>query len=85
MLWNAGQKRLTREAHDHLAESFMAFRDAGLDVMVNTGQAKSKGKWRLPSYIQSSPLPVRHSTSERDAMLIELGAMFPGSVRRSDS
>jgi hypothetical protein len=62
----------------------VAARDAALETLVSTGQAKPKGKWHLPPYIQPSA-PVRRSESDRDAMLRKLGTMFPGAMRRADS
>lgn len=92
MLWNAGQKRISREGRDRLAELFVAARDAAVDVLVTTGQAKPKGKWRRPSYIESETRSETRSETpaissgprpERDAMLAQLSAMFPSSVRRA--
>jgi hypothetical protein len=85
MLWNAGQARVAREGRERLAELFVAFRDAALDVLVNTGQAKPKGTWRQPPYIHSeAPQPLR-SPAIRDKELARLGVMFPGMVRKADS
>jgi hypothetical protein len=85
MLWNAGQARVAREGRERLTELFVAFRDADLDVLVNTGQAKPKGTWRLPSYVRSeAPAPLR-SPAIRDKELARIGAMFPGMVRKADS
>jgi hypothetical protein len=81
MLWNAGQKRIYREGRDRLAELFVAARDAAVDVLVTTGQAKPKGTWRRPSYIESEA-PRPRTTADRDATLAKIGAMFPDAVRR---
>jgi hypothetical protein len=87
MLWNAGQKRIAREGRDRLAELFVAARDAGMDVLVRSGQAKPKGTWRAPSYIQPDQAAQRPAAptglADRDAMLAQLGTMFPSSVRRT--
>jgi hypothetical protein len=89
MLWNAGQKRTSREGRERLAELFVAARDAGMDVLVKSGQAKPKGAWNLPGYIRPenrsenrSETPAISSGSDRDAMLAQLSAMFPDSGRR---
>jgi hypothetical protein len=84
MLWNAGQERVARESRERLTELFVAARDAALDVLVSTGQAKAKGSWRLPAYI-SSDRPSQRSPAARDATLAKLSVMFPGMVRRADS
>lgn len=85
MLWRAGQERTGREQRARLAELFTAARDAGLDVLVSTGQAKPVGTWHLPAYIRSeAPQPLR-SPAIRDAALAKLAAMIPGIVRRGDS
>jgi hypothetical protein len=83
MLWNAGQTRVSREGHDRLAELFVAARDAALDVLVSTGQAKPKGTWSRPPYIEATPPPPPRTAAlaDRDAMLAQLGAMFPGARR----
>ncbi len=82
MLWDAGQQRTGRESRDRLAERFFAARDAALDAMVATGQAKPmNGVWRLPAYARAAaPEPLR-SPAERDLALASLGARFPGMVR----
>jgi hypothetical protein len=85
MLWKAGQTRLEQEQRARLAEHFVASRDAALDVMVATGQAKSRGAWRLPSYVRGDSPARTGSPVQRDAILAKLGVMFPGMVRRSDS
>jgi hypothetical protein len=84
MLWNAGQKRVSRQGRDRLAELFVAARDAAMDVLVSTGQATPKGTWRRPSYIESEApqRPAAKTTADRDAMLAQLSAAFPNSVRR---
>lgn len=85
VLWKAGQQRVTRESRERLTELFVASRDAGLDVLVSTGQAKSVGTWRQPPYVRSSaPQPLR-SPAGRDATLARLSVLYPGIVRRSDS
>lgn len=83
MLWRAGQARVAREGRERLAERFIAGRDAALDVLVSTGQAKPRTTWRLPSYVDV-PEPSR-SPAVRDAALAKLGTMIPGLVRRTDS
>jgi hypothetical protein len=85
MLWQAGQKRLAREGRERLTELFVAARDAGLDVLVSTGQAKPKGAWRLPPYARPESTPSVRNPAVRDATLAKLGMMFPGMVRRGDS
>jgi hypothetical protein len=84
MLWNAGQERAAREQRARLAETFAAVRDAQLDVLVSTGQAKPTGRWGQPSYIEGRPEAVQslRSPAERDAALARLGMMVPGMVRR---
>jgi hypothetical protein len=86
MLWDAGQARVVREERARLAEMFAAVRDAQLDVLVSTRQAKPIGAWRLPSYVDARPAvrPV-HTPAERDAVLAKLGVLVPGMVRRRDS
>ena len=85
MLWNAGQERLSRERTVRLSEAFTAARDAALEVLVSTGQAKPVGSWKQPAYVRATrPQPVR-SPATRDAVLAKLGAMFPGIVKRTDS
>jgi hypothetical protein len=81
MLWQAGQERLERERSERLTGLFVTARDAGMDVLVRTGQAKPTGTWRLPSYIAAEE-PVR-TTTARDATLARLGGMFPGAVRKA--
>jgi hypothetical protein len=86
VLWRAGQERETREQKDRLVEAFVAGRDAALDALVNSGQVKAKGPWRLPSYVRRESTQQRTgSPVERDATLAKLGVMFPGMVKRSDS
>jgi hypothetical protein len=83
MLWNAGQRRISREGRDRLAELFVTARDAGMEVLVRSGQAKPKGTWRLPSYVQADgPQRPANPTADRDAMLAKLAGMFPDAVRR---
>ena len=84
MLWDAGQRRIAREQRERLAELFTASRDAALDVLVSTGQAKAKGAWRRPHYLTSDAQPSR-SPETRDRALASLALMFPGVVRRGDS
>jgi hypothetical protein len=84
MLWDEGQKRLARERRDRLAELFVAARDAELDVMVRTGQAKPRGPWSLPAYAAPPRAEVRRSPADRDRALAALGVMYPGIVRRAD-
>jgi hypothetical protein len=86
MLWSEGQKRLVRERRDRLTELFTASRDAALDVLVSTGQAKPKGAWALPSYARRpvGEAPQR-TPAERDRALAALAVMYPGVVRRTDS
>ena len=83
MLWQAGQERVAREGRDRLAELFLAARDAALDVLVSTGQAKPKGTWRLPSYLRSAAPAKKPTAPDRDAMLAKLAGMFPGNVTRA--
>ena len=85
MLWNAGQERLTRERNVRLAESFITARDASLDVLVSTGQAKPVGAWKQPPYVRAAKAQPVRSPATRDAALAKLGAMFPGIVTRLDS
>jgi hypothetical protein len=85
MLWNAGQERLVRERDARLAESFVTARDAALEVLVATGQAKPKGAWKQPPYIRSRWPDLVRGPATRDATLAKLGAMFPGIVKRLDS
>ena len=81
MLWEAGQRRLARERRERLAELFTAFRDAALDVLVSTGQAKPRGTWRLPAYARPERVEAVRTPAERDRALARLGALIPGSVR----
>jgi hypothetical protein len=81
MLWNAGQERLGRERTVRLAESFTVARDAALEVLVATGQAKPVGSWKQPLYIRASRPPVVRSPATRDTALAKLGRMFPGIVK----
>jgi hypothetical protein len=85
MLWDAGQERATREARERLAELFVASRDASLEVLVSTGQAKARGSWHLPTYVSAERTQRRGTPAERDAMLVRLGLLYPGIVRRADS
>ena len=83
MLWNAGQKRLTRERQGRLVEAYTAARDAGMDVLVSSGQAKPVGTWKQPAYIRAerSTTQAVRSPATRDAKLAELAALIPGIVR----
>jgi hypothetical protein len=85
MLWQAGQERIGRERNVRLAESFTAARDAAMEVLVATGQAKPVGSWKQPPYIRAAKGPVVRGPATRDAALAKLGAMFPGIVKRLDS
>ena len=81
MLWEAGQRRVARERRERLAELFTAARDAALDVLVSTGQAKAKGAWRLPAYARPPAGQRVRTPAERDRSLARLAALIPGSVR----
>lgn len=85
MLWDAGQRRMARESRERRTELFVAFRDAGLDVLVSSGQAKPKGAWRLPPYARPESMQSVRSPAARDITLAKLGMMYPGMVRRTDS
>lgn len=86
MLWTEGQRRLARERRERLTEQFTAARDAALEVLVSTGQAKPLGAWRLPSYARPPAGGARQRTpAERDRALAALAVMYPGVVRRTDS
>jgi hypothetical protein len=88
MLWHAGQQRITRESRDRLAELFVTARDAGMDVLVSSGQATPKGRWKLPSYIRGEApraRPVAPPKADREATLAKLAEMFPDAVRRAAS
>lgn len=82
-LWNAGQQRVARERQARLAEAFTASRDAGLDVLVTSGQAKPVGTWRQPPYVRAerSSAPVLRTPAARDATLARLAALIPGIVK----
>lgn len=84
MLWNAGQRRLSRERQARLVEGFTVARDAAMDVLVSSGQAKSVGPWKKPAYIRaerSAAVQAVRSPATRDAKLAELAALIPGMVR----
>lgn len=83
-LWDAGQRRTSRESRERRTDLFVASRDAGLDVLVNTGQAKPKGAWTLPPYARAEAAPPVRSPAARDVALAKLAMMYPGMVRRSD-
>lgn len=86
MLWNAGQARIARESRDRLTELYVGVRDGHTASEVSLGRARWKGGAGAPSYVRGSPdEPVQRSPAIRDRALAELGAMFPGMVRRGDS
>lgn len=82
VLWEAGQARRAREGRDRIAAAFIAGRDAGMDVLVRSGQAKASGPWREPAYLRPGRDEARRSPELRDRALAQLGAMYPGMVRR---
>lgn len=67
-----------------MTELYVAARDAALDVLVSSGQAKPVGAWKQPAYVRASQPPVLRTPASRDAALAKLGAMFPGIVKRSN-
>jgi len=81
VLWQASIERVDRMQNVRLGEMFIACRDALLDAMVRTGQAKPKGSWRLPSYMRSSAPQEERTPATRDAALVKLGRLIPGLVR----
>ena len=85
MLWNAGQARIARESRDRLVELYVGVRDGHVASEVSLGRAKWKGGAQAPRYVRGSEEPVERSPEIRDRALAELGAMFPGMVRRADS
>lgn len=85
MLWTAGQERTVRESRDRLAELYVATRDASMDVLVRSGQAKPTGAWQQPAYLPQSKGEPGDELKERDKAFAELARMFPSAVRRADS
>jgi hypothetical protein len=81
MLWTAGQERQEEERRLRRADLFTAARDATLDVGVSTGQLKSHGGWRQPSYLRGDRASqVMRTPATRDAALAYLEAQ--GMLRR---
>lgn len=86
MLWDAGQQRITRESRERLTELYVGVRDGYVAGNVMVGRAKWKSGSGSPSYVEAQPrADIQRSPAIRDMALAELGAMFPGMVRRSDS
>lgn len=85
MLWEAGQEREMREWRQGMAARFAAARDAALEVLVSTGQAKATGRWKLPSYVTADQPTFTGSPEARDNALARLALMLPGAVRRDDA
>jgi hypothetical protein len=87
VLWTAGQARIARESRERLVELYVGVRDGSVAGEATLGRAKWKGGFQAPAYVRSAQKaePVRRSPAIRDRALAELGAMFPGIVRRGDS
>lgn len=87
MLWDAGQARQARESRDRLVELYVGVRDGYVAGNVATGRARFKGGHQTPRYVKGAEGEelVRRSPAQRDQALAQLGAMFPGMVRRGDS
>ena len=82
MMWDEAQARLARERRATLAAHYRAAVDAGLQVIVSAGQAKPRGTWRQPPYIEAVAPDVVRTPASRDRALAKLGVMFPGIVVR---
>ena len=86
MLWDAGQARIAREGRDRLVELYVGVRDGHVASEVSLGRARWRGGAHAPRYVRGSLEEiVQRSPEIRDRALAELGAMFPGMVRRGDS
>jgi hypothetical protein len=78
MLWDAAQRRLSRESRDRRAELFVAVRDAEIAAEISTGRVKPRGIYRLPSYLE----PERDADSARRG-LRNLAERFGANVSRT--
>jgi hypothetical protein len=80
MLWQAGQKRLTRESRHRRAELYEAVRDAHLASEIAIGRAKPTGRYRVPEYLEEERDPEVARRGLRD-----LVAAHGGNVSRAES
>jgi hypothetical protein len=87
VLWTAGQARIARESRDRLVELYVGVRDGQVASEVALGRAKFRGGSQEPRYVRAGRRDelVQRSPAIRDMALAELGAMFPGMVKRTDS
>ncbi|MGD0020108.1 MAG: hypothetical protein ABSD62_12710 [Candidatus Limnocylindrales bacterium] len=79
MLWTAGQRRVTREGRERLAELYVGVRDGYVAGNVATGKAKARGGAQVPSYLRPDPEQRRAMASRG---LRQLLADFPAFVAR---
>jgi hypothetical protein len=80
MLWDAGQRRMTRESRERLTELYVGVRDGYVAGNVATGKVKAK-RDVTPSYARSPRPAIARSPAVRDAALARLAEAYPGIVK----